>query len=300
MAWTTPRTWVVNEFVTASLLNTHVRDNENALRDYLLGAQDLLSNWKIGSGRSLLFQDSDVAHGMTTVQATDVYGALAAASGTAGGIQLTGLSDVDAIALSLAGYIGTATPGGTNPVILLSGAKKNGTGAQALAAQDFNIGISNGGGYVDKFYGDGGLNIVGGGLSVGYSGVPTAGALSIGDANYKGYLNGAAPTIQFDANDDVSYDRSNNRWSFLIGGTPVFQIGAGFAGTTGGAGITAGVDGSGGPNDGCVIIADERTTGPTAPSLGGCKLYLIDNGAGKTKLMAQFSAGVAQQVAIQP
>jgi hypothetical protein len=27
MAWTTPRTWVTNEVVTASLLNTHVRDN---------------------------------------------------------------------------------------------------------------------------------------------------------------------------------------------------------------------------------------------------------------------------------
>ena len=27
MAWTTPRTWVTSEVVTASLLNTHVRDN---------------------------------------------------------------------------------------------------------------------------------------------------------------------------------------------------------------------------------------------------------------------------------
>lgn len=29
MAWTTPRTWVVGETLTAALLNTHVRDNEN-------------------------------------------------------------------------------------------------------------------------------------------------------------------------------------------------------------------------------------------------------------------------------
>lgn len=31
MAWTTPRTWVTSEIVTASQLNTHVRDNLNAV-----------------------------------------------------------------------------------------------------------------------------------------------------------------------------------------------------------------------------------------------------------------------------
>ena len=31
MAWTAPRTWVDDEIVTASLLNTHIRDNELAL-----------------------------------------------------------------------------------------------------------------------------------------------------------------------------------------------------------------------------------------------------------------------------
>lgn len=30
MAWTTPRTWVAGETVTASLMNTHVRDNLSA------------------------------------------------------------------------------------------------------------------------------------------------------------------------------------------------------------------------------------------------------------------------------
>lgn len=33
MAWTAPRTWVVNEVVTASLLNTHLRDNLKAIGD---------------------------------------------------------------------------------------------------------------------------------------------------------------------------------------------------------------------------------------------------------------------------
>lgn len=31
MAWTTPRTWVAGEVVTAALLNTHLRDNLNAV-----------------------------------------------------------------------------------------------------------------------------------------------------------------------------------------------------------------------------------------------------------------------------
>ena len=32
MAWTTPRTWVANDLVGATLLNTHLRDNLNALK----------------------------------------------------------------------------------------------------------------------------------------------------------------------------------------------------------------------------------------------------------------------------
>lgn len=31
MAWTTPRTWATGEVVTASIMNTHVRDNLNAV-----------------------------------------------------------------------------------------------------------------------------------------------------------------------------------------------------------------------------------------------------------------------------
>lgn len=32
MAWTTPRTWVTSELVTASIMNTHVRDNLSFLK----------------------------------------------------------------------------------------------------------------------------------------------------------------------------------------------------------------------------------------------------------------------------
>lgn len=37
MAWTAPRTWVAAETVTASLMNTHIRDNELALLGGLVG-----------------------------------------------------------------------------------------------------------------------------------------------------------------------------------------------------------------------------------------------------------------------
>jgi hypothetical protein len=43
----------------------------------------------------------------------------------------------------------------------------------------------------------------------------------------------------------------------------------------------------------------ERTA-PSAPAANGVRLYAVDNGAGKTQLMALFSSGAAQQVAIQP
>jgi len=32
MAWTTPRTWVTRELVTAAIMNAHVRDNLSALK----------------------------------------------------------------------------------------------------------------------------------------------------------------------------------------------------------------------------------------------------------------------------
>lgn len=41
-------------------------------------------------------------------------------------------------------------------------------------------------------------------------------------------------------------------------------------------------------------------TAPSAPAANGVYIYAVDNGAGKTQLMALFSSGVAQQIAIEP
>lgn len=41
-------------------------------------------------------------------------------------------------------------------------------------------------------------------------------------------------------------------------------------------------------------------TAPSAPAANAVRIYAEDNGAGKTRLMALFSSGAAQQIAIQP
>lgn len=43
-----------------------------------------------------------------------------------------------------------------------------------------------------------------------------------------------------------------------------------------------------------------ETADPAAPVANRVRLYIRDNGSGKTQLMALFSSGAAQQVAIQP
>jgi hypothetical protein len=41
-------------------------------------------------------------------------------------------------------------------------------------------------------------------------------------------------------------------------------------------------------------------TAPAAPAANRVRIYAVDNGAGKTQLMAQFATGAAVQIAIEP
>jgi hypothetical protein len=41
-------------------------------------------------------------------------------------------------------------------------------------------------------------------------------------------------------------------------------------------------------------------TAPSAPAADGVRIYAVDNGSGKTQLMALFATGAAQQIAIEP
>lgn len=51
---------------------------------------------------------------------------------------------------------------------------------------------------------------------------------------------------------------------------------------------------------GGAAIDMQEMTAPSAPSANGVRLYAEDNGSGKTRLMALFPTGAAQQIAIEP
>jgi len=59
MAWTTPKTWAVDELITATNLNTHLRDNLNALKSPPKDLVDIsAANYTVGSTS---WQDVDAA-----------------------------------------------------------------------------------------------------------------------------------------------------------------------------------------------------------------------------------------------
>jgi hypothetical protein len=88
--------------------------------------------------------DADVAHGMTTVAATDVFGSFTAISGTVGGLDVIGLTDATQDgALRLTGIIGAADPTDTHAAIHLRGGKVDGTGWTDLGAAETVLRLSN-------------------------------------------------------------------------------------------------------------------------------------------------------------
>lgn len=54
-----------------------------------------------------------------------------------------------------------------------------------------------------------------------------------------------------------------------------------------------------GSTSGAALQFSEQTA-PAAPAANSVRIYAVDNGSGKTQLMALFSSGAAQQIAIQP
>ncbi len=54
-----------------------------------------------------------------------------------------------------------------------------------------------------------------------------------------------------------------------------------------------------GSTTGAALQFSEQTA-PAAPAANSVRIYAVDNGAGKTQLMALFASGAAQQIAIQP
>jgi hypothetical protein len=257
MAWTTPRTWVAAELVTASLFNTHIRDNENAVRDYLLGAQDLGNNSVFSSGRFLLFKDTDVAHGITTAVGvasfvdTNTWLGIGQRSSTAGGAYMFGLSDTDTIGNTVWGINGSATP--TAPGLQLGGSKKNGAATQVFGSTEEVIRFNNDTTTLGGWYGLG-LNVAGG-LSVGYTGAPASGFLSVGDANLTLGISGgivAQLILNSGGSAGVTYSRTTNLLTVMSDGDAYInganvRFGLSLIALGGGAAPTLGTIGGGGP-----------------------------------------------------
>lgn len=89
------------------------------------------------SAGQLVGIDADVAHGMTDIGITSAYAIFAPISGTVGGLDIYGLTDLtQAGALRLTGIIGAADPTDTHPALVLRGGKSNGTTWQALGAAE--------------------------------------------------------------------------------------------------------------------------------------------------------------------
>lgn len=145
-----------------------------SLTNYLLGTSDLGSTWKVAGGRSLQFDDTDVAHGMTAIFPTTVFGSIDAFSGTIGGLSITGLSDADQRGLKLLGINGGAAP--TEPGITIAGSKKSGTGAVEFAANEVVMKFNNHATEMARFLGSGSLWVLARlGVPDGSAGAPSLG-----------------------------------------------------------------------------------------------------------------------------
>lgn len=64
--------------------------------------------------------------------------------------------------------------------------------------------------------------------------------------------------------------------------------------------VAAGVIGVCAGTSGGAALEFIEQTAPPAPATNGVRIYAVDNGASKTRLMALFATGAAQQLAIEP
>jgi hypothetical protein len=107
----------------------------------------------------IVISDDDVAHGMTAVIPTNVYGGILDLGTAGGGCNFFGLSDTDQQAFQLTGIIGSADPTDTTPAMQFTAWKKNGTTIQALAAAETVLKFTNGDTILATLLGSGKLGI---------------------------------------------------------------------------------------------------------------------------------------------
>ena len=111
---------------------------QDATPDYTLEISSAAS-----SDPTFALTDGDITHGLTTLAETDAVLHIAPLSSSAGGAQLTAITESDAQALSLRGVIGSTTVTNSTPAIKFIGAKSNGTTGLADLDVDSTQGGTN-------------------------------------------------------------------------------------------------------------------------------------------------------------
>ena len=143
MAWSSPRTWVTGEIVTAALMNTHVRDNFNVTAPAVLTAQGDLLYGSAANTPARLAKDANatryLSNGGTNNNpawaqvnlSTGVTGTLPVANGGIGATSLTdkavlisqdtGTDAVGAVALTTSGQLIIGGTGGPAAATITAG-----------------------------------------------------------------------------------------------------------------------------------------------------------------------------------
>ena len=261
---------------------------------YLTGASDLGATWVI-SQRSLQLKHANVAHGMTTQIATDVFGSLREFTTGFGGILLNGYSEGDNVAACVIGYSGSGTP--TAAAVEIRGAKKSGTTITDIAATEPVFRVRNNATLLATVYGDGGVSLLTG-LKVGFiSGTLDDDSVAVGDANFKLRWTATESQLAWDTNDQLIYVRSSNILSFYISSGVAFEVNSAGIKVQQAVGFTMSDTQAAVP---AVLTLAEKGSDPAAPAANNVHVYSRDNGAGKTQLVARFPTGAIQQIAIEP
>ncbi|MBI4414779.1 MAG: hypothetical protein HY566_00895, partial [Candidatus Kerfeldbacteria bacterium] len=173
---------------------------------------------------TFLLTDADVAHGLTGWAPTATYGYLAVNDATGGGLALRGFSDDAAIpGVELSGFIGVADPTDNTPAVIISGAKKNGTGQAALADAETILAVVNAvsqanGGSPTKLVvlgsGNVGIGTTSPQRQLHVNGAGTESQIKISNAN-TGSASGDGFDVQVDSNQDVYLWQRENHHIYL-------------------------------------------------------------------------------------
>jgi hypothetical protein len=97
-----------------------------------------------GDTADLQMSGADITHGLTTLAPTNTFLYFQPVSGTAGGAQISGFSDTDAVGIVMKGIMGSSNPTDATAAVKVIGAKSNGTtGVSDLGAAETVYEISN-------------------------------------------------------------------------------------------------------------------------------------------------------------